>query len=112
MRREDIKPCSLCGQGLGHDNCLTFYEITVGNRVLDPMAIQRHSGLEQMLGSPELARVMGPDADSLVLEPFTDARLLVCLECVVSREIGSLVEAAEPQMEPKNPALEEALGDG
>lgn len=80
IKREDIQPCLLCGEGLMHDNAMTFTRVTVERFVVDLSALRRQHGLEMMIGNPFVAHVMGPHEDLAVAlgEPVSG---LICLNC-------------------------------
>jgi hypothetical protein len=61
IKASEIKR-TVTGRGVA-DQGPIFYRVTVEQCGLDRHAVQRQAGLEQMLGSPVLAAVMGPDED-------------------------------------------------
>ena len=79
MKRESIKPCIVCGEGVAHDNNLIFYRVRLTRLMINPSAIRRQAGLEMMLGSPALAQVMGPDED--LATEMDEQEALICQDC-------------------------------
>lgn len=61
MQVEELRKhakCSICGNKIGKSGLPVFYTFKIVPYYIDGNAIQRHSGLEMMLGSPALAQVM------------------------------------------------------
>jgi hypothetical protein len=85
MKAKDIKPCFNCGQGVMHKGIPLFWEVTVRRMGVDAAAVRQVAGLETMLGSVALARVMGPDPD--VAKPIGDTRTLFCCEQCAAAEV-------------------------
>ncbi len=98
FKQSELKPCAVCGKGLAHDGNFLFWRLKFERLGIDHSAVQRQHGLELMLGSPAIARVMGPDEDiAKVLDGPTS--VLVCEPCVTERMIG-LFLIAEKQDDP------------
>jgi hypothetical protein len=84
IKQAEIKPCSICKKGIAHDGNFLFWRIKLERAGLDAGAIERQHGLELMLGSPPLARVMGTDADiAKVIDGPHD--VWVCEPCVMEK---------------------------
>src|SRR5699024_4979338 len=80
MKQRELKNCASCGQGVMHDGCPLFFRISVEEHNVDLNAVQRQAGLEVALGSPDLAQIMGPDAD--ISKKISEQQgLIVCFEC-------------------------------
>lgn len=93
MKREEFKNCALCDKGVAHDHQIMFYRIGFERFGLDPNAIRRQHGLEQMIGSPVIAHIMGLDEHLAV--PIGDAKsMLICGNCMHER-LPILMAAAE-----------------
>lgn len=58
-----LGPCRVCGQQQLAGGEPTFYVVEVSRAAFDRRAIERRVGLEMMLGSGPLAKVMGPNED-------------------------------------------------
>ncbi len=83
MKREDLKKCAICKEGLAHGGSPMFYRIKIESMILNLQALQEQAGLEIMLGSPDLAHVMGPDRD--IATKAGGNEVLICLECGTSK---------------------------
>jgi hypothetical protein len=81
MKQTDFRPCANCGKGVMHGGVPVFYRVTVEQMGVDGKAVQRHVGLEQMLGGNALiANAMGEDADIGI--PISEVFIgLLCLTC-------------------------------
>lgn len=90
FRREHVRACALCGNGLAARGIPLFYRLRVETFALDPSAISRSSGLEQVMGGGRvgalLAHVMGPNEPlARRLAPTFEA--LVCQPCVMEAAV-------------------------
>jgi len=84
MKHRDFKPCALCGKGMMHRGDPTFFEVTIGRRIISPGAVNRAVGMELMMGgNAELANLMGPDED-LAVAVSNDHKVLICTPCALS----------------------------
>ena len=93
IKRGDIGPCLACRRGVMHDAQITFWRLSLERFVVDLNAVQRAHGLELVLGSPQLATVMGPDEDLAKRAGDADEGL-VCDSCSATRtlfEIGEII---------------------
>jgi hypothetical protein len=90
IKQSDIKKCKGCDKGVMHDNMLMFYTAKISQNVGNPMALQRQTGLEMMMGSPLLASVMGPNED-IAEEVDTTGEIWVCLECATTMPLAVLM---------------------
>jgi hypothetical protein len=80
MKAKDIQNCAVCQKGLMHAGMPLFWRIKLQRMGLDRRAIEQTAGLEMMMGSVALARVMGPDPD--IAKPVDDEHeVLVCEHC-------------------------------
>ena len=78
--RSELQKCANCGKGMMHAGGLVFYEISVGQVMVDHTAIQQIAGLEMMMGgNAALAAVFAPTSSVAVRLPST--RLLLCDAC-------------------------------
>lgn len=98
MKRDDIKPCILCGEGVLHDNNLTFYRIKLTRMIVDVGAVNRQAGLEMMVGSPAIANIMGPDED-LAQPIMEEIDVLVCEPCAYSPNLLAQIMEKVPEEE-------------
>lgn len=90
----ELKPCAFCGKGMMHDGNIAFYEITLGQCIVDRRNVQRMHGLEMMMGGAVgLARVFSPS--NTVAQRLPAERHLVCQSCLLeSSGLSRLVEAS------------------
>jgi hypothetical protein len=83
--------CSLCTRPIARYGPI-FYRVRIEQIALNVSAIHRRDGLSAFLGSPVLARVMGPDED--LAKVMDSATLSICLECLGSADLGRMIEAS------------------
>lgn len=83
---------TISGEGVAAQGPV-FYRVTIEQFALDRRAIERQHGLEQMMGDPAIAAVMGPDDDiaklmqkSTVFVGGADACALPVISCLVGDE--------------------------
>jgi hypothetical protein len=103
IKQAEIKPCAVCKKGVAHDGNILFWRIKLERAGLHMPALARQHWLELMIGSPAVARAMGPDSDiAKVIDGPHD--VWICEPCVsdklhalffIAEEISSLA-AAEP----------------
>lgn len=96
FKRRDVKPCCMCGKGVGAAG-LDFYRLRgLDHMVLDPSGIQRTHGLEQFFGGgvagAMLANAMGDDPDLAQTMTALD-EALVCSECGMQYPLAAIAEA-------------------
>lgn len=93
----EIVECVVCKRPFGECGALTFYRVHVEHFVVDPAAVRRQSALGVMLGSAELALVMGQEQPMATLAVRESATL--CQDCAVERQlcVAELVELAESE---------------
>ena len=87
MKIEEIRACDVCHQpvsGKTRDgNAIDFHRIVLERHLLDLASLRQHSGLTMMLGSAQLASVMGPsNRGSFVINAH---EVLVCNPCFYER---------------------------
>jgi hypothetical protein len=73
-----------------------FWRVTIERHFVDLQAVQRQDALALMLGSPSIARVMGPDEDMTrrAMDPVT---ITLCEDCSTDKiRIARLAEEAAP----------------
>lgn len=80
MKRSEIQRCGLCGRGVMHSGSILFTQVTVERFGVDAQAVRRQHGLEQFMGSPVLAGILGPDED-LAVSVSEKRTFLVCDPC-------------------------------
>ncbi len=95
IRREDLKPCGICGKGLAHDRHPMAYRVEVTSYIVDQSAVQQQAGLEMMLGDPFLAHFMGTDPE--FYKGFTKSDVLLCSSCYLRTYVAQIPEAAVKQ---------------
>lgn len=92
MKQTDITPCVSCGLGVANGNVIAFFRVKVEHFVLNVGAIQRQSGLEQMLGgNAALAFHMGPQEDIAMCA--TEVTGLVCQHCLMKLSAAAMWES-------------------
>jgi len=76
---DQIKPCAMCGKGIGHAGPV-FYRARIEQLVIDDRAVARETGLQMMLGgNVAIARALSPETD--FAKPFRTAEVLLCGTC-------------------------------
>ena len=84
MKQDEIKPCSFCDRGVMHSGSPVFYRIKLDHMGVNTKAVQRQSGLEQVLGggmgAAAVAFHMGLQED--IAEAITSSEKIVCLDCL------------------------------
>jgi len=92
MKRKDVQKCANCGKGVMHTKTPFFYTVKIDRCVIDPQAVQEVAGLEQMIGSVQIAQVMGPDPD--IAHVFTEGKTVwLCDHCAFQH--SSIAQMAE-----------------
>lgn len=94
MKQSDIKQCVGCGEGVMHDNQMTFYTVKITQWVVDLGAVQRQHGMEQMMGqAAALAQVMGPNED--IAKPLeAEKDVWVCGWCANTERMADIIDKA------------------
>lgn len=78
--RSELQKCANCGKGMAHDRGIVFYEVSIGQVMLDHGAIQQIAGLEVMMGgNAAIAAALAPTSSIAVRLPAT--RFLLCDGC-------------------------------
>jgi hypothetical protein len=68
-----------------HSGVPLFYRVKLEVMGINANAVRQVHGLETMLGSVALARVMGPDPDvAVAIDPEPPAEKLVCSPCAMT----------------------------
>lgn len=103
MREKELRACAkcgLCGKPFGASGMPLFYRIKIERFGVKGDVVRRQAGLEQMLGSVQLAQAMGPDEEMTMplMEPL---RMTVCETCSVQEShcIAAMVEIGERKEE-------------
>lgn len=93
IKQREIETCVRCCKGVGHSGGLMFYRVGIERFVIDPGAVQRAHGLEQLLGgNAHLAQVMGPDED--IAKQVWRHEFLLCDDCAMTACVAELDECA------------------
>lgn len=79
IRRDDLRKCDHCGEGLMNGNQICAYRVEVTQFIADPKAINEIVGLEIMLGHPGIAHVMGTDPQ--LFNAVSRSNALLCQNC-------------------------------
>ena len=101
MKQTELQKCIVCNKGVMHTGLPLFYKVTFSRMGIDMGAVQRQSGLEQMLGgNAVLANVMGTNED--IASPIHgESTVLICEECsckpIVLAEIAERVALREEE---------------
>lgn len=77
--------CIACKKFIGELTLPIFWVVNAEKHVVNFKAIQRQAGLEAMLGSVGLARVMGADEDMTKVLGVTKHNHMVCDSCMLER---------------------------
>ena len=92
MKQDEMKPCSFCDKGVMHSGSPVFYRIKLDHMGVDIRAVQRQSGLEQMLGggsgSAAVATVafhMGLQED--IASVIISSEKIICHPCMLEKDI-------------------------
>ena len=93
LKRSQVTPCVMCGQGLMHDHNLSFYRARLDFLFADVGAIELCHGFELMMCSPLLAQVMNPDENLAVAVSREEA--LVCLPCALRYPLAVILDACQ-----------------
>lgn len=92
----EMTNCALCGKPFGHTGLPLFWRVTVERFGVDMRAVQRQTGLADVIGSAAIAMHMGPDEVMAkpVMEPV---KLTVCETCATMRSapIATLAEGSD-----------------
>lgn len=91
MKQRDFERCVSCGRGMAAAS-VHFYRFEVEQLVFDCRAIERQLGLQMVVGSAELAAVLGPDEDLAV--GVLKRRGLLCADCGLQTPAAVVLEAA------------------
>ncbi len=82
----EIVDCGICLKPSGFTGIPLFWRITIERFGVDMAAVQRQDGLAQMLGSSQLANIMGTDAD--MTKPMMDpVKVTICEDCIMKPAI-------------------------
>jgi len=97
MKEEELRElsdCIICKKGIGHTGLPLFTKLTIERFGLNKSALKRHTGLEMMI-SPGLASVMGPNED--LADRLGDSIVVaVCESCLTENVcIAQLMEPVE-----------------
>jgi hypothetical protein len=99
--RSELEKCAKCGKGVGHDRDIVFYEVTVTQVMLDPIAIQQMAGMETYFGgNVPLAHLFVPT--TAIATRLPPSRVLFCQTCYLDPDTylpGVLESHAESEAE-------------
>lgn len=82
MKEKELRErtdCTFCGNKIGSTGLPVFWTAKIQRHMVDLNAIKRQDGLAQMIGSPALAGVMGPDEE--MTKPMGEWDVTVCEDC-------------------------------
>lgn len=87
LKQDDLRnipKCLICDKKIGQIKPLQiFWDIDLKRHGLDLSAINRHTGLENILGNALLARAMGTDED-LTMQ-LDEKKIMICDPCMIER---------------------------
>ena len=86
MRVSELKEkgkCGICGKGVMHTHLPLFWRVKIERHGIDMGAIQRHHGLEQMVGSAAIAQVLSPDENATKL--IDSREFTMCETCAMEQ---------------------------
>ncbi len=95
MKEQELRKratCGVCGKKIGHTGLPLFWTLKIERHGVKANAVRRQDGLAAMLGSSEIARVMGTDEEmtTSLMKPVT---VTVCESCAMGTVcIGQVVE--------------------
>lgn len=80
--RSELQKCVSCERGMMATGNIYFYEVTIGQCIVDLKSVQQQHGLEMMMGrAAPLASVFSPTTN--VAHRLPTVRRLVCSECAL-----------------------------
>jgi len=79
--RSEIEPCVNCGRGIGHAGDIVFYEVLIGQVVVDMKSIRRQVGMEMVIGNPAIAAMMSDT--TRIGYRLPPSRMIVCQTCLL-----------------------------
>jgi hypothetical protein len=62
-----LGPCAICRKPLLGNGDVSFYRVQLTRAIFERRAIEKRVGLQMMIGSGAIARVLGPDEDLAVI---------------------------------------------
>lgn len=83
--RSEIKKCATCKKGIGHAGDIAFYEVRIGQVIVDVKSVREIMGTELIVGNPMIASVMAPTSRIGVRMPVT--RLIFCQPCFLGTAV-------------------------
>lgn len=89
LDRSELEKCFFCEKGMMHGGTILFYEITVGQCVVDLPAVQRQAGMDMLMGHPALGMALSPD--TRVAHRLPAKRVLICAGCALEPQVIPLV---------------------
>ena len=86
MKEDELRKhctCKICGEKIGQKAMPCLWKIHAERHFIDGKVIQRHAGLEAIVGSPMIASVMSPGED--FTKCFCSMDIMICDECIIER---------------------------
>jgi len=93
MKENELRECAVCdqcGNKIGYEGNINFYRVTVKSYILNVGAIQRQDGLAMMMGSSQLANVMGTDEEMAI--QIDEKTITVCADCITEPVMLTILE--------------------
>lgn len=98
LKKQELKKCALCDQGMMHSGDIQFYRLSLESFVIDHRGVQETSGMEQMMGGGSfgamMAGVMGTNPD-IAKQMFQEKNMLVCSPCMMSGRLSTILSYIE-----------------
>lgn len=80
--RSELQNCVSCERGIMATGNIYFYEVTIGQCIVDIKSVQQQHGLEMMMGrAAPLAAAFAPTTN--VAHRLPTVRRLLCSECAL-----------------------------
>ncbi len=88
--------CSVCSNPIGHAKVPLFWTVRVERHGIKLDAVRRHDGLVMVLGSTQLAEIMGP-GEKLTQPVMQPVELTICERCMLEKfpELADLALRSE-----------------
>lgn len=105
MKEQELRhlaTCCVCRRKVGQLPTGVFNKISSERFMVNPRAVQRQHGLEQMLGNVALAQVMGAGED-MAVSMGPAITIMICDDCVMEH-VHQIFQAYEEQAETEDEA--------
>lgn len=89
LDRSELEKCFFCKKGMMHGGDIHFYEVTVGQCIVDLPAVQQQAGIDMLIGHPALGMALAPV--TRVAHRLPTKRALVCAGCAIEPQVIPLM---------------------